>query len=86
MPGCGYCQCTLREAPVLLAAFLYYTGENMVVMTALPYITYGVCRDIFPNATTEFCLNINKHPEEEHLIQVQSETELDSRCHTVTMV
>ena len=70
MSGCGDCSSTRRQASVLLAAFLYFTGENMILMTALPYVTYGVCRDQFPNASVYFCLNINQHPEQERSIQV----------------
>ena len=60
----------LLELPVLVITFLYFLGENVVVMTALPYITFAVCCDKYTNATAEFCIDVSQHPMEADSIQV----------------
>ncbi|KAL8614353.1 hypothetical protein ACOMHN_007691 [Nucella lapillus] len=61
MLGLGGCGSSKQEALVYVAVFLYYTGENVVVNTALPLISYTVCRFQYPNTSIADCQSIERH-------------------------
>ncbi|KAK7477612.1 hypothetical protein BaRGS_00031160 [Batillaria attramentaria] len=54
---------SLEELPVLVAVFLYFLADYMMLYTAFPYTIYAVCLDTFPNATVPFCLHLNDQPD-----------------------
>ncbi|KAL8585516.1 hypothetical protein ACOMHN_051401 [Nucella lapillus] len=61
-----------KELPLVIAALMYFTGENCIITTSLPYITFAVCRDLGQNTSVDFCLHLNQHPDQSTELQEDS--------------